>query len=268
MLRLMVKVDSPIPIETDIISPDQLAGMPAAVVAQQPILFGNRTVSMGDVFRCIGICLDGYVEIIGDCSRIKGLGRGMKTGKLAIFGDAGTHTGAQMSGGELEVHGDAGDWCGAEMRGGFLRVLGKAGDCLGAAYRGSPKGMRGGTIFVDADAGSEVGANMRRGTIAIGGKCGEFAGTGMIAGSILAFGGTGPRVGAGMKRGTILSGAPTTLPPTFAESATFDPVFLRVYLQTMIAWELPVPREWIGRPVRSYRGDQLALGKGEVLVPA
>jgi formylmethanofuran dehydrogenase subunit C len=268
VLRLIVRLDSPIPVEADAVTPDRLADLPQDEVEKIPVLHGNQTVPLGKVFRAVGLAFEKHIEILGDCSRIKNLGRGMTTGTLDIYSDVGMHAGAGMRGGELLIHGDAGDWLGAEMRGGSIHVHGNAGNCVGAAYRGDVKGMRGGVIRIDGDAGHEVGSLMRRGLIVVGGRCGDFAGAGMIAGSLFAFGGVGGKAGAGMKRGTIFSGRPAELPPTFSFDCEYRPAFLQLYFRHLRDRGVAMTDEFAPRAVRRYRGDRLADGQGEVFVPA
>jgi formylmethanofuran dehydrogenase subunit C len=268
MLRLILKLESPIPIDTDGITPDALAALPPILVGTLPVHHGNEKVPLGDVFRVIGSAEDGDVEIMGDCSRIKGLGRGMKSGNLRIYGHAGLHTGAEMRGGRLEVHGNTGDWLGAQMRGGTLHVRGNAGNQVGAAYRGHLLGQRGGAILIEGNAGHEVGASMRRGLIAVTGQCGDFAGISMIAGSIFAFGGCGANPGAGMKRGTILIGTNhVELPPTFRYSCDFEPSFLELYFRVLKEASFPIPHDLSKRTFKRYCGDLLTIARGEVLLP-
>ena len=268
MLRLItIPLRSTIPVEADAVTPDRLADLPQDEVEKIPLLHGNETIPLGKVFRVVGLAFEKHIEILGDCGRIKNLGRGMTTGLLDIYSDVGMHAGAGMRGGQLLIHGDAGDWLGAGMRGGSIHVHGNAGNCVGAASRGEVKGMRGGVIRVDGDAGHEVGSLMRRGLIVVGGRCGDFAGAGMIAGSLFAFGGVGGKAGAGMKRGTIFSGQPADLPPTFSLDCEYQPAFLSLYLKHLRGIGALTNDGLASGPVRRYRGDRLTLGQGEILMP-
>jgi formylmethanofuran dehydrogenase subunit C len=268
MLRLIVKELDRIPVDAEAIAPDRLAGMPGSEIAAMPIRHGNRELRIADLFEVDGDAGDSCVEIVGDCSSIKGLGSGMASGRLTIHGNAGMHTGAVMSGGRIDVYGDAADWLGAEMRGGAIRVHGNTGDCAGSAYRGGRMGMRGGIILIDGDAGEETGASMRRGLIAVGGRCGGMAGVSMIAGSLLACRGIGPRPGAGMRRGSIIvmDGLVEPPPTFFRHTADYDPAFLRLYFSYLRSEGFPLPAIEPARLFRRYAGDLLALGKGEILV--
>jgi formylmethanofuran dehydrogenase subunit C len=127
--------------------------------------------------------------------------------------------------------------------------------------------MRGGELLIDGDAGDELGAVMRRGLIAVGGRVVAFAGAGMVAGSVFAFGPVGPHAGAGMKRGTIAAfGSGLELLPTFRYDCTYSPAFIDLYLRHLRALGFAVPAR-IGGAFTRYRGDLVALGLGEILVP-
>jgi formylmethanofuran dehydrogenase subunit C len=267
MLRLIRNGKDRIPVDADAITPDRLSGMTAAEVAAARIRHGNRDVLIGDLFRVDGDAGDGRIEIEGNCSSIKGLGRSMISGHLVIRGNAGMHVGAEMSGGRIDIFGDCADWLGAEMRGGHIHVHGSAGNLVGSAYRGAIKGMRGGAILIDGDAGDEVGASMRRGLIAVGGRCGSLAGISMIAGSLIVCRGIGSRPGAGMKRGSlIVLGGRVEPPPTFCRTADYDPAFLHLYFNHLRAAGFALPPIEPARLFRRYGGDLLSLGKGEILV--
>jgi formylmethanofuran dehydrogenase subunit C len=266
MLRLRYQGTTTIPVEAEAITPDRLAGKTAAEVAALPVQHGNASVALGEFFSVEGNADDQDVVIEGDCSRVKWIGAGMKTGRVTVRGNVGMHAGAEMVGGELHVHGDASDWLGAEMHGGRIHVHGNAGHLVGAAYRGSRAGMRGGIILVDGSAGNEIGSTMRRGLIAVGGEAGDFAGVSLIAGSIFLFGPPGIRLGAGMKRGTLAVFAEQlALLPTFRFDCVYRPVFLELYLRQLAAWGFPLAEQFRRGSYRRYSGDLVALGKGEVL---
>jgi formylmethanofuran dehydrogenase subunit C len=269
MLRLKYQGTTTIPVEAECLTPDNLAGKSAEEIARLPVQHGNTQVPLGEFFTVEGDAGDGEVQVEGDCSRVKLIGAGMRSGRIRVEGNVGMHLGAEMLGGEIEVRGNAADWVGGEMRGGRIHVRGAAGHLAGAAYRGSARGMRGGAILIDGKAGNEVGASMRRGLIAVGGDVGDFAGVGLIAGSVFLFGQPGIRLGAGMKRGTIaVLGGKAALLPTFRFDCVYQPAFLRLYLRQLAAWGFAPPAEFLDRPVARYSGDLVALGKGEVLLPA
>jgi formylmethanofuran dehydrogenase subunit C len=266
MLTLKYTASTTIPVEAEIITPDNLAGKSPLEIAKLKVQHGNREESLGDFFAIDGDASDGHLTLEGDCSRVKLVGAEMKSGRIDIRGPIGMHVGAEMRGGELHVHGNAGDWVGAEMRGGLLHVHGDAGHLVGAAYRGGRYGMLGGAILVDGKAGNEIGATMRRGLIAIGGDTGDFPGVGLIAGTVCVFGAPGIRVGANMKRGTIaLFGPPAPLLPTFRFACVYRPVFMNLYLQQLRRWNFAAAHAVTAGRYRRYSGDLVALGKGEIL---
>lgn len=267
MLTLRYTSESTIPVEAEIITPDQITGKSVAEIAALPVQHGNAPAPLGDFFHIDGDSADGEILIEGDCRRVKWIGAGMTGGRITVRGDAGMHLGAEMVGGKIEVYGHVGDWAGAEMRGGLLHVHGDAGHLVGAAYRGARHGMRGGVILVDGKAGNEIGATMRRGLIAVGGACGDFPGVSMIAGSVFLFGDCGVRPGAGMKRGTLAFFGPApVLLPTFRFSCSYEPVFMQLYLRRLRDWGFPISEEFLRSRWRRYSGDLVALGKGEILI--
>ena len=202
------------------------------------------------------------IEIRGDLSKVKWIGRGMSRGRLTIRGDVGMHLGAHMKGGSIEVHGSCSDWVGAEMRDGFIHIRGNAGGQVGAAYRGSLSGMRGGTILIEGTAGMEVGMRMKRGLIAVRKPVRDFAGLQMKGGSLFLLGGAEIRTGAWMIRGTIVSLAPLQLLPTFCYACSYEPTFLRLYARSLEPLGFSVPHGLYQR----YSGDSAVPGKGEILV--
>ncbi|HMR64291.1 MAG TPA: formylmethanofuran dehydrogenase subunit C [Anaerolineae bacterium] len=260
-----LKEQLPTPLEAEVISPDLISELPQADILKQPVFLGNRQFSLGDFFEVEGEYSD-CLELYGDLTRVKWLGRGMTRGSIVIHGNAGMHLGAYMAGGTITVHGDSGDWLGAEMSEGRIRVHGKAGGQVGAAYRGSKMGMQGGEILVDGSAGIEVGMRMRRGLICIQGRVGDFAGLQMKGGTLFLFGRTGIRTGAWMTRGTIVAFEPLPLLPTFIYACTYNPTFLRFYLNHLQNLAVPFPEySWSGLYER-FTGDTSGLGKGEILV--
>ena len=264
-LTLALTATPDVPLEADVIAPDRLAGLGEAELRKQAVLIGNRAAELGDFFSAAGTA-DGEVRVEGDLSRVKLLGAAMTGGRLTVEGNAGLHLGSGMTGGEILVSGNAGDWVGPEMRGGRITVKGDAGHAVGSAYRGSQVGMRGGEIVVHGKAGNEVGNGLRSGLIAIGGSCGDFAGVNMISGTIAVFGPLGIRCGAGMKRGSIIAMQEPELLPTFEFACAYRPSFLRLYLNTLRTWGLPVEPRHIDGPYKRWSGDSVEMNRGEVLV--
>lgn len=267
-VTLSLKEPTTIPIEADAISPDKFLGRNQAEIADLPVFYGRRQLTLGDLFTIEGENSENIV-LEGDLSHVKRVGQAMSRGRITIHGDAGMHLGAEMSGGEIVVHGNVGAWAGAQMSGGRLWIHGDAGPMLGAVYTGEKLGMRGGVIIVDGTAGPRAGERMRRGIIVVQSNVGDFAGVRMIAGSLLTFGRLGARPGAGMKRGTLLAleGLSDGPLPTFRYSCRCEsPVFLRYYLRRLRSWGLPVTEEHIEGWYRRYTGDATTIGKGELFV--
>jgi formylmethanofuran dehydrogenase subunit C len=249
-------------LEAEVISPDSICGLSRHEIGKLPVFSGNRRYQLSDFFEVEG---EGgnCIELHGNLSQVKWIGRGMTCGSVVVHGNAGMHLGSGMKGGNIVVHGNAGDWLGAEMSGGSIRIHGNAGGQAGAAYRGSRKGMRNGFILIDGAAGIEIGMRMRRGLICIMGKTGDFAGLQMLGGTILLCGQVGIRTGAWMSRGTIVSLEPIELLPTFQYVCTYEPVFLKLLIRQLQDFGIA---QALDAPIRRYAGDNSGLGKGEILV--
>jgi formylmethanofuran dehydrogenase subunit C len=265
---LTLREQPDVPLEAEVLTPDQLVGDIAAL----PLWHGKERTRVGEFFEVSGAGDD--VRIEGDLSRVRYVGAGMTAGRLTVAGDVGMWAGAGMQGGELRIEGDAGDHAGVGMCGGTLVVRGSAGRNVGGDHvRGGTLGsagrnvagdrMRGGEIVVHGDAGAQAGAGMRRGLIAVGGRAGEAAGLRMLAGTIVALGGVGPHAGAGMRRGSIVTTEAEPL-STFTFSCVYRPPFLRLYLRRLRALGLDVER-LDGRYAR-WCGDGLELRRGEILI--
>jgi len=264
-LKLSLRVTPDVPLETECISTDRLAGLNPRAVAALPVLSGNQNACVGDFFQVTG-ANDGEIRMEGDLRRVKLIGAGMVAGRMVIDGNVGQHLGIGMAGGEIVVNGDAGDWVGPEMSGGRIIVKGNAGHMVGSAYRGSRIGMRGGEIIVFGNAGNEIGNSMRNGLIAIGGNGGDFTGVNMLAGTVVIIGRSGGRAGAGMKRGSIVVMEESPLLPTFMFSCAYRPVYLRLYLLHLRRLGLPVSDAQITGRYRRWCGDNVFLNRGEVLI--
>ena len=264
-LTLTLREPPTVPLETEGLTPDRLAGRRPGEIEALTVWDGNRQAQLADFFAVSGSG-DEELRIEGDLRRVKFLGAGMTAGRLIVAGDAGMHTGAEMRGGELVVEGDVWDFTAVNMRGGRLVVKGSAGHHLGGAYPGERTGMRGGEILVHGDAGDQVGAGLRRGLIAVAGRLGDATGLRMLAGTIVALGGLGASPGAAMRRGTIMSMSQVTLLPTFAYACSYRPPFLRLYLRHMRARGLPLTDEQIEGRYARWCGDGLELRRGEILI--
>ncbi|HZC14847.1 MAG TPA: formylmethanofuran dehydrogenase subunit C [Thermoleophilaceae bacterium] len=264
-LTLTLREPPAVPLETEGLSPDRLAGRPRGEIEALTVWHGNRRAQLADFFAVSGDA-DDELRVEGAVRRVKYIGAGMTDGRLTVAGDAGMHTGAEMRGGELVVEGDVGDFAATGMRGGRLVVRGSAGHQLGGAFPGERSGMRGGEILVHGNAGDQVGAGLRRGLIAVAGHLGDATGLRMLAGTIVALGGLGARPGPAMRRGTIVAMSQVTLLPTFAYACTYRPPFLRLYLRRLRALGLPLTDEQIEGRYARWSGDGLELRRGEILV--
>lgn len=259
-----LKSRPPVPLEAEALAPDVVAPLSNAEIRALPLVLGKRSRRVDDFFDVEG---DGseHLQLIGDLSRVKWIGRGMTKGRIDVEGNAGMHLGAYMKGGAIDVTGSTSDWVGAEMSGGSIRVRGDAGGQIGAAYRGSMKGMRGGVIVVEGSAGMEVAMRMRRGIVVIKGAVRDFAGLQMKGGTLFLLGGAELRTGAWMTLGTIVSLVPLQMLPTFAAAAAYQPTFLNLYARALepLGVDLPIGR--LGTYAR-HLGDTAVPGKGEILV--
>ncbi len=264
-VRLTLKEALSTPLEAEVLCPDVVDGLTAAEIADLPVYLGKRCLRLGEFFAVEG---DGSeaLELSGDLSKVKLIGKDMTRGSITVQGDAGMHVGTGMSGGTITVTGNTGDWLGAEMKGGLIRVHGNAGGQVGAAYRGSPMGMRGGEIVVDGKAGIEVAMRMRRGLICILGPVGDAAGLEMKGGTLILGDRVGIRPGAWMRRGTIVTLGPVKLLPTFLYNCTYKPSFIGVYANKLRERGVELPSHvWDGRLER-FSGDTSDMSRGEILV--
>ena len=265
MITLTLKEQPIVPLEAEVLSPDVLATLTNDAIRALPVHLGKRQRRVDDFFTVEGQTSD-EIEMRGDASKVKWIGRGMTRGRIQVAGNAGMHLGAYMKGGTIDVSGNVTDWLGAEMSGGLIRVRGNAGGQVGAAYRGSLSGMTDGTILIDGTAGLEVGMRMKRGIILVRGAVRDFAGLQMKGGTIVLGGGAELRTGAWMMRGTIVSLKPIPLLPTFAAAAIYNPTFLRIYARHLRTLGFSLPYEDQAGAYQRYTGDTSVPGKGEILV--
>ena len=122
MITLTLKDQPPVPLEAETLCPDAIAGLTSEAVRALPVHLGKRQRRVDDFFTVEGEPGD-HLEIRGDVSRVKWIGREMTRGRITIHGDAGMHLGAYMKGGAIDVTGNASDWIGAEMSGGRIRIV-------------------------------------------------------------------------------------------------------------------------------------------------
>ncbi|MCI0703090.1 MAG: formylmethanofuran dehydrogenase subunit C [Planctomycetia bacterium] len=265
MLTLTLKEALTVPLEAEVLSPDVLASLSHDAIRALPVMLGKRQMRLDEFFDIEGDGGD-EIELRGDLSKVKWIGRGMTRGRIRITGNAGMHLGAYMKGGNIEVTGNATDWVGGEMSGGTIHIRGNAGGQLGSAYRGSVSGMSGGTILVEGSAGIEIGMRMKRGLIAVRGPVRDFAGLQMKGGTIVLLSGAEQRTGAWMVRGTIISLQPLKLMPTFATACVYNPSFMGLYARHLARFNFALPHEPNAGGYRRHIGDASVPGKGEILV--
>jgi formylmethanofuran dehydrogenase subunit C len=252
-------------LELEGVAPDRFATLDAAAIAALPAWLGGRRVSLGDLFRVDGERAS-LLRVVGDLTRVHGLGAGMAGGTLTVDGSAGNRVGAGMTGGTIEVSGGVGDDAAQSMAGGVLRVRGRAGDRLGGAAPGASKGMTGGEIVVDGSAGAEAGARMRRGLVLIAGDAGERAARDIVAGSVIVLGHTARDAGRGGKRGTIVAVGTIEVPSTYLYACTYEPPHVRLTLTWLRRrYGLTIDERVVAGRYRRWCGDAGAPGKGEIL---
>lgn len=254
-----------IPIDAECISPDVFDGKSTDEIKNLPVLRGNRHKKLADFFDVLDNNTKD-IEINGDVTMVKNIGSKMSRGKITITGNCGMHLGAEMTGGEIIVNGNVSDWAGAEMKGGIIRINGNCGNFLGSGYRGSAKGMENGIISVKGSAGNNAGTAMYQGTIVISGNCGDYLGAYMTGGTIYCFGNTGKRAGAELKDGTIVVCGNIDLMPTFKYNSSYNPVFLRFFLNELKKYEIPVDDKYINGIYKKYSGDLAESEKGELFI--
>lgn len=263
------KSDTRIPIFAEKISPDVFSGQTLDEIKNLKIFHGNEEKRIGELFDVFGENTE-EIEIRGDVSIVREIGRKMTKGKIHIIGNAGMHLGAEMEGGEILVEGNVDDYLGAEMQGGIIRVKGNAGNLVGATYRGGDGGMNGGIIIIEGNAGNEVGNTMKLGTIVVYGNLGMFAGIYMKGGTIICFGKIDKRCGGEMYDGTIVTMNGfydnVNVLPTFKSNGIFNPTFLRVFLVELRKYGVNVDDKFINGLYERFSGDFATTGKGEIYV--
>ena len=268
MLKLTYKANTAVPVELEGLTPCVVREKSLAEIERFEIFHGNQKLPLAEFFAISGDPSDSRFEFEGELSGVHWVGAHMTSGSIHIHGNGGRHIGSEMTGGEIHVDGNAGDWVGGELHGGLIHVRGNAGHLIGSAYRGSKRGMTGGTILIGGSVGNEVGHTMRRGMLAIGGGCGDFVGINMIAGTVLIFGECGIRPGAGMRRGTVGLFGPSAPPilTTFRKSCLYEPLLLQLVFRYLRSQQFTVPEALWNASYRLYHGDNVELGRGEILV--
>src|SRR5687768_1059141 len=101
-LTLTLRDPPTVPLETEGLRPDRLAGRSRGQIEALTVWHGNRRARLADFFSVSGNG-DEELRVEGDLRRVKFLGAGMDEGRLIVAGAAGMHTGAGMRAGELIV---------------------------------------------------------------------------------------------------------------------------------------------------------------------
>jgi formylmethanofuran dehydrogenase subunit C len=258
--------------------PDLLGPLALDAMARVEVEAGGRALPLGELFAITALpgersAGEGFRLRVEGSVRFLRLGAGMGAGRLEVDGPAGDLAGAGMTGGEFIVRGDAGHGAGAAMAGGRLRVEGGAGGGLGGPLPGRVRGMSGGELLVLGNAGDQAGFRMRRGLIAVAGAAGDCPGYFLGAGTIVV--GRGELAGAGleMRRGSIIGLSARQRPGTgFRRDGPVAPVWLRLLARRLRELDFPLDEAARAalegsRPLESWSGDLLSLGRGEVLLP-
>jgi formylmethanofuran dehydrogenase subunit C len=263
-LTFTLKIQPRQRIDLSPLTPDNLAGKPAADIAAIELYSGKQKLRVDTVFDIAGDDASNIV-IKSSCNKLDFIGRGMKTGRITIQGDVGSYLGFQMRNGTIVLHGDADAFTASELAGGLIHIHGNVGDFLAAAIVGNKKGMKGGTVIVTGNAGERVGDQMRRGLLLIEGNVGSYCASRMLAGTIGVLGTVGEYVGYGMRRGTLLLTKTPALHVTIQDCGSHTLPFLSLMFKSF--GNLPTKFAKIeNNRVQRYAGDLANDGKGEILV--
>lgn len=206
-----------VPIQAPCITPEEFAGKSVEEISKLPVTEGNRNVTIADLFKVEQSPAETpNITIVGECSKVKRVGQGMKTGEIVINGNIGMHTGEKMAGGKITINGNSGGWTGSEMKKGTIEIHGDAGDYMASPYRGNDLGMKGGIITVDGNVGSDVGCYNQGGIIKIKGNAGRFLGFHQSDGAIYVEKDCDVRAGALMHGGKIVIGGKMEILSSFS----------------------------------------------------
>jgi formylmethanofuran dehydrogenase subunit C len=257
-VNLKLKRQPQVPVFAENLTPDAFAGKTLSEIEDLTLLEGSRKVRVGELFE-VDVSgepcevKDVELDVFGELSKFRYVGKGMSDGALIIEGDAGFYVGEGMKGGSLTVKGSTLGWTGSAMAGGRIEIFGDGGDYLASPYWGSREGMSGGQIIVHGNVGRDAGRWMRGGSIEIKGDAEEFLGRYMQGGDILVHGNCAGRAGSGMKAGRIiiLGRIPEILP-----SFTYSELRMKVKFAG----------EKISRSFYLYNGDLVEAGNGRLFV--
>jgi formylmethanofuran dehydrogenase subunit C len=252
MITLTVLRAFDVPIQAPCITPENFAGKNVAEIAKMPVTEGVRNLTLGDLFKIEQSPAENpSITINGECSKVKRVGQGMKSGEIVVNGNIGMHTCEKMAGGKITVNGNSGGWTGSEMKKGTIEIHGDAGDYTASPYRGNDLGMKGGLITVDGNVGTDVGCYLKGGIIKIKGNAGRFLGFHMSDGAIYVEKNCDVRTGALMNGGKIVVGGTLEVLPSF----TIDSIKPKVKVDDT----LNVPG-----PFYVFLGDLSEKGTGKI----
>ena len=96
MITLTLKDQPHVPLEAECISPDVFEPLAPDAIRALPILLGKRQHRLEDFFTVEGTGGE-EIELRGDASRVKWIGRGMTHGRIRVVGNTGMHPGAYMT---------------------------------------------------------------------------------------------------------------------------------------------------------------------------
>ena len=243
------------PIIAECINPDIFSGKTLEEIKALKIWEGNTQKNLGELFKAEeNETEDTIIAIHGDVSKVRRIGKDMKTGEITIHGNVGMHLGEEMRGGKIVVQGNAESWLGSMMKDGLIEVYGNAGDYVGAPYRGCTEGMHRGKITVHGNVGNEAGAYMRNGIIKTYGCAGQFTGLRMHDGTIYVQKDCEARAGACMIDGKIIVGG-------FLES------ILPTFTMESIKEKAKIEENEVARgPFYLFLGDLTENGNGKLYV--
>lgn len=263
-LAFTLKIKPQQRIDCSPLTPGNLAHKSMADIAAIELYSGKHRLRADAVFSISGDDAS-HIVINKSCNKLDYIGRNMKTGHIAVHGDAGSYLGFQMSGGEIILRGNAGAFAASGMAGGMMHVHGNVGDFLAAAIAGDRKGMQGGTVIVTGNAGDRVGDQMRRGILLIEGNVGSYCASRMLAGTIGVLGTVGGYIGYGMRHGTLLLTKTPALHATMQDCGLHTLPYLSLMFKSF--GSLPTKFAKISKTrVQRYAGDIANDGKGEILV--
>ena len=253
-------------LDLSVLTPHRLAGLDEAAVGRLRLTAGRGGLGVGDLFEMSAGEADAVV-IEGGSALLDHVGAGLEGGSLLLEGDAGDFAGRSMTGGRLELRGSVGRLAASGLRGGAVEIAGDAGALLAGPAPGERAGMDGGVVLLRGHAGAQACDRMRRGLVVIEGDAAEHAASRMVAGTLVVCGRAGASPGALLRRGTVVLGHGIEAPAGFLPSGHTPGVFQRLLVAALRPVSVAAS-EAASRAGLRLLGDQAALGKGELLLPA